>query len=535
MPLFQQSFPILDNPISDYITAGQGMQQMASNNIANNVAAQQSNYVGPQLQQQLLASQLANKQLMATLPAAGPKAWADVALAQGQASEAGQRGSLFGAQANLIAGQTPAQIQQAYNDMYSDPSIRRAIQLRNSAGIPLSSSLSGYANGAPIQDNSGAAPANPQSLASLGFGNVAPSQLPAVAQDIQSAVNRPMLPGGINPAQQPQIQQGVGTGPSMGQQPISQSGVTNAPLTVTPTTAPKLFSGTPAQNFVMFGSPYNPIQLAQLQAQAKATGETGVNTWNATLKDAASASDAATLAKNYVNQFSDAYNKSTYTGPVMGMVPTKGYGASIPAAFGHDFTPEQLADNAANNIKTALAPALFKGHVTNMDFGMLDSLKLNRTMTPQAKTDVTNYMEAQENRTNEMQQMLETAKQQGLDPQTAQTLVSLYNQQRPVYDWTEHQPNDNFAGSWPDYLKPDVISAVQSGQRPIVAPAGFRDKQQQADWNTAVSLNSAPSNQQAPAQGAGQPQGNVANTQFQATKNLNGNTYHKINGQWYQA
>jgi len=178
------------------------LQQQQANEIAQQAqqAAIQNQYLGPQLQQKLMESQLANQKLLATLPAAAPQAWAQVGLTQGEASEAAQRGNLFGSQANLISGQSPALIQQSYADMYSDPAVRRAMQISMSTGMPVAQLLSGFTGGAP------SVPSSTTSQNVLGQSPNTITNLP-VQQQLQNAVNKPILPGGISSAQQPQIQQ----------------------------------------------------------------------------------------------------------------------------------------------------------------------------------------------------------------------------------------------------------------------------------------------------------------------------------------
>lgn len=428
-------FPILSpdqaSPFLRGAQIGQGMvgkgllQQYQQ--LMNSAQAMRNQTLPQTLQEQLLGLQLGNQKSQAELPYAGPQAAANVNLAGGQAAQAYGNAGLTNAQASLLRQNTPNLVKKGESDLYSDPILNRLWQANQA-------------------QQSGAIPGGMLSQLGLGGDQGGAQQQPGMQQPGQGQMQGPMgsaLPG-------------------LGGAPIGGN---------IPGMAPKMFSGDTAQNWAMFGSPYNPIEMKALESAATAQGSSSVSTYNDALKSAGDTAQDASDMTNYLNQFNQAYKKSSYTGPLAGSAPSSGL-TSLPFAIGQDLTPEQTADSAAQNMQALVLKLMHTNKLTNYELQFARNLKLNRNMTPGTVDQVGDFLGAKTTRLKEQQNFLNASRAQGIDAQTAQDLWQRYNNDRPVYDFASNKVNSQYKGSWSDYLKPNMIAAVKQGMPSSVAPGG---------------------------------------------------------------
>lgn len=476
MPLAPDNFQILSpeqaNPY------GFGLQQGA--NTANTMAQTQNTniqnqFLGQQLRQNILATQLQNEANQAKLPYAGPQAAATLAVTQAQpnlisaqANQANALAKMYPAQAamdyahagfmntqnNLLQQQTPGMVAHTNATVYTDPMAARAHQLAQQLGVP-DQTLLGYGSSPTI------IPPNQNNIAtpSVPYGNK--------SQQLSGVIGQ--LP--MTPQQTSTLQNTFGQTPQQAD-----------PNQVQATAA--------LQNYIKYGSPLAPWVMEQLKHQYGTQGSTDVQNWNSTLKEADQKSQNANQLRDTVNQFSTNYDKSTYKGPFAGSFDSSGKSLLplVGQATGQDLSPEQETDRAAKQMQTLLGNDIFRKGMTDKDLSFMSTYKLDRTMEPQAKQTLSDYFQTHAQRENEYQPMMLQARQAGLDPQTSQTLFNLYNNQRPAFDWYSGKPNQNFIGGWKDYLAPDVVNAVKNGQTPILPPT-FTSKQQAQDWYKLLPTN----------------------------------------------
>lgn len=252
----------------------------------------------------------------------------------------------------------------------------------------------------------------------------------------------------------------------------------NLPSGANPVNSPKGFGGDTFQNFALFGSPLNPIQMAQMKSGAETAGKTGVTTWNDALNHANSDSDLGNQLEQATNQFKAGYDKATYKGPSLGTLPATGWKTALLPG---NLTPEQDTDNASQNLAALRAKLIAGGRVTNYEFQFVQNLKPNRAMTPQTAQMTSDFLSQRAKQMQEMPKFLEAAQQQGLDVRTAQNLWNMYRQQRPVYNFQTRTPYNQFIGSWRDYLNPDAVQAAQTGQSYLSVP-NFSNKKDLISW-----------------------------------------------------
>lgn len=476
---------------------------------------------GSQVASSLFQNQMKNlqaQQLKQQIPYAGQQAAAQVGLTGAQANEANSLGGLYQANANLTSQLTPYKVQNAQATVYPDPILQRANQIHMITGKPLPQVLSemGLSSGnqqpsqMPAPQQYQQQPTPQQQNPNQQWGGV-----PFLTPDqqrmrmMQQAQSYPVIPGNvpdlrqmqqmpgmqITPQNAPQLfagnqqqpQQPQQQDPQQQQQQLQQQlqqpqqlqpsqGYGNAGQQLTPMSAPKIFNGTPMQNWGLFGTPYNPIDYAQAVEGAKTQGSSGVTLYNDAQKQAASDADDATQMQNYLRDFKENYGKSTYVGPRLGTTPTKGW-LTPPG----DMTPEINAENAANNMQQLVLKLMHTNKMTNYELNFAGNLKLNRAMTPGNIQNIGDFLNAKTQRINEQQAFLNAARNQNVDVQTAQNLWRTYDSQRPVYDFTNHTVNKNYQGTWRDFLKPQAIQAAQTGQ-PYVSVPSFSNKQGFQTW-----------------------------------------------------
>lgn len=446
------------NPVVPGVEAA---QQMYSNAVMNQ-------YAKPMAQQALYKAMMNNQVLNAQAQNAMPQQDAATVIAQNNAQYAplmsqntlansmaqrglqGAQAGYFGANAANVAANTnltnqtmPYKVQQARGSVYTDPVLSRLYQITqaNQTGQIAPSLLRtvGF-GGAQQQTNNNAAMPDLNSTinsASQGNNQVSPNQ---------------MLPPNA-----------YGSQPN----PIS-SAIQNQNMT--PATAPKAFGGDAAQNFAMFGTPYNPIEMKAMQTGAETQAKTNVTQWNDSLNDAQKESNLGYQLSNFANQFQTAYKNSTYKGPVEGKLPSSGYStALIPG----DLTNEQITDNAAQNAASLMAKLVVGGRVTGYEFQYMNTLKPNRAMTPAAAQMTSDFLLQRAKQMQQYPSFLNAAQKQGLDPHTADVIWNMYRNQRPVYNFQTRQPNTQFDGTWNQFLNPQAVQAAQSGQQYTSIPNGY--------------------------------------------------------------
>lgn len=467
---FQQANPFLSG-----MQAGQGlfqgMQDARTRQLQANALQAQLPFVAPEAQQQLQAAKLANALQQNTLNFAPQMSAADLAQKQAQpqltlAQAAAQRAlpGLYGAEgasdyanaaraqveANLRRQQTPFLVQQEQEKLYQDPILSRMYQV-------------GLAN------QTGAIPSSSMNM--LGLGNQSGVQ-PGTQSNYRSL---PTYANGFS---------------------LANPNLPNNALT-----APKTYTGDSAQNYYAFGTPYSPLQMAQLKGQAEETGKTGVTSWNDAQAEAQKDSDIANTTIPLLNQFNDSYKKSTYTGKLAG-VPVTGFASLLSG----NTSNEQAADNASQNIAAAVAKLIAGGRVTNYEMQYINNLKPNRYMSPQTAQMASDFLKSKMQQLGEQQNFLNAARNAGVDVQTAQTLWQNYRNQRNPYDFNNRRVNTNFQGTWKDYLSPQAINAAQTGQNYVPLPKFSSDsklgKSQFQSWYAALT----PANQMQVRQEMGKQQ-----------------------------
>lgn len=249
----------------------------------------------------------------------------------------------------------------------------------------------------------------------------------------------------------------------------SPAPINNALQSVSPASAPNLYNGDPATNFALFGSPYNPIAMKAMETSAT----TGVTQYNDAQAKAADSGDLGNQLANLVNQFQSNYSKTDLTGPFEGRLP------AVTSA-------SQAADNASQNLAATVAKLIAGGRVTNYEMQYINSLKPNRTMTPQTAQMTSDFLKQKSIRMQEQQSFLNSARNQGTDVQTANALWGMYNNQRPVYNFSQNTPNTQFQKTWSDYLTPQAIVAAKTGQNYVPLPS-FPSKQGFQNWYSTLN------------------------------------------------
>lgn len=407
-------------------------------------------YLPQQLQSQILQQQLQNKMLypetqmaqdfanakLQSLQSEAPYKQALVQeIMQGRIPLNQSMAGLYGTEAQTGQALLPYKVQGAQGDLFKDPILQRLFEtgLANRTGQIPSSYL-----------GSVGLPTNGQ------VNNQASEGMPDLGSFIAGGVqNR-----GINP--------------------ISN----NLPSYANTANSPSGFGGNAFQNYALFGSPVNPIIMQQLKSQAETTGKTGVTTWNDALTHANTDSDLGNQLEQATNQFKEGYDRATYKGPTLGVLPTTGWKTALLPG---NLSPEQDTDNASQNLAALRAKLITGGRVTNYEFQFVQNLKPNRAMTPETAQMTSDFLSQRAKQMQELPKFLETAQQAGLDVRTAQNLWNMYRQQRPVYNFQTRTPYTQFTGSWRDYLNPDAVQAAQTGQ-PYLSVPSFNNKKDLLSW-----------------------------------------------------
>lgn len=454
--------------------------------IAGYAAGQQ--LMGTAQQQQY--NQYINQMLAQQVPYAGPQAAAQLAYSRAQTPYLQAQTGSVNANTALTQGITPGVIAQSGGLAFTDPMQQRAYELGLAARNPaMQNALS--AAGINPQAITGQVPQGQQAQQSPQQGDqfTSPS-LSGIPRQATNAVNNGALPSaGIYPpgvAQVPGAQQNaqqgylpvpnVTTGNTGAPSPIMQ----NAPPSQV---APQAYSGTPAQNYALFGTLLNPFQMSAMKAAMEKQAETSVSTYNDLQNEASKEAQNANTLSNVADQFKENYDKSLYKGSTLGNIPVRGKEALLTPG---NLSPEQETDSAATNLGALVAKSYFPGRVTNADMQYVQTMKPGRNMDSGSAQDLVQSIKAISQRVQEYPQFLNAAKQQGVDPQTAQTLWNNYIQQRPVFDYQNHQVRKSFQGSYTDFMNSQAINAAQNGQTYVPKPK-FDSKAQAQSWYAGLT------------------------------------------------
>lgn len=427
---FAQANPFIAGFGAGQDLIGQGLQNQGAQ-YANQIASVNAQYAQPMAQQNLLNSQLNNQILQPQAQYAPQMTLADLALKQEMpkyygalSGEAGSRAAMNFAQTNILKQQTPYLVQKAQADVYSDPMLTRANQM------------------AMAQQAAQSNPNLAQGLGMMGLGNQ----------------------GGFGGQQMPMASPAaMGAGMSTGMmQPRIQPNTMNAP---------RMMSGNPMQNYLMFGSPLSPYMQMQLQAYGKGldTQQTAqANDYSKQLDEASQSAKTSNQISTIVKQFQDGYQNTNLVGAALGHIPA--------------ITNEaQQTDNAARQLQALSAKDLNPAKLTNQELSFAGSLKPSRDMNPGAAKMLSDFWMQKSLRMQEEQQFLNTAKNSGVDVYTANSLWNKYSNQRPYYDFSNKTPNPQYQNTWKDFLTPQAIQAAQMGQ-PYVSAPQFINSTERKNW-----------------------------------------------------
>lgn len=185
--------------------------------------------------------------------------------------------------------------------------------------------------------------------------------------------------------------------------------------------------------------------------------------------DARKSSDAAVDAKSELNKFSRAYDESSFIGPRWGTtIPTSGLGKVI--SLHHNFKNEQDADIASGNMAAVRAKILGSSKLTNQELNFAKTLKPDRSLTPEAKKDQVDFMNAALDRQLEKPEFINSALARGAKRRSAELLWDAYNK---MYGFYKFHGKTGTGGEEVDrsadkerLLSSDIIDALNKGNKP---------------------------------------------------------------------
>lgn len=237
------------------------------------------------------------------------------------------------------------------------------------------------------------------------------------------------------------------------------------------TNIPGAGQGSPMQNYLLYNNPLGPLYQQQIAAYGKGLEAQQTNQakdWSTTLNDAQQQANVASQMTSFLKQFDENYPKTDESGVIAGRLP--------PVS-----TPAQAADNASNNLVAMITKQLNPKQLTNQELRFANTLKPSRQMTPENAKMSSDFWKAKSEQINENQSFLTAAKNQGVDPYTANNLWQNYINQRPAYDFSTNTPNSSYRGTWGDFLTPQAVSAAQSGRQYVPVPQ-FNNEKEAKNW-----------------------------------------------------
>jgi len=444
--------------------------------------AVQTAYTQPLLQQKLQAAQLQNiitgaqagqapaQQLAATqlaqarIPNMAAQTQAQLgaaAASRGAAASSYATAGLTSQQRAVLAGQTPYMINKAKFQQYTDPFLQRNIELQSQLQNPQTRQALIASGIVTPQQAAAYTGTSPQ-------GSINPSNAPMITGTMQGAPNLQPVVGQNTGQIQPALQPTSGVAPGI-------------------TGAPNMYTGNSLQNYMATGNPWGPQAMAQMQATGKATGSTNVSLYNTLQQKASERAIQASQMLNNLNQFSTNYDKSSLTGPIEGNLPASGFGSGISSALkgGSSLTPEQLTDNASKQLAVSVVKGLFP-KATNQELASVTAMKPSRTMAHGAKQVAVGSLNALGQRDQQETQFYAQAKNEGIPPQTAQTLWAKYFSETPWYNYQTNTPTPGTSADWQKYLTPQAVASLGNGQ-PINPASSTAAVQNTDQFNPAQS------------------------------------------------
>lgn len=459
---FAQANPML----TGFLTVAQALPQIQQQQYQNQILAQQAPYAGQLAQAQLATAQqqapYMQAQIQDILQGVIPQQQAQAAyMSQGLTPEAIARAQLTGAQ-----GQMAQQVAGIYQQQ---------------PGFAVPSPIAQY--GAALQWMAQNDPQtfqmmtgqSPQQVfgGAQGQGQPQTGIPPTISRLPPSALSQ--APAMTSPTGQPLPQQPLTITPQQALQQTQAAGIQ--------TSVPGQMGATsPAQ--LMALRAFNPAAYQAYQKGAETTAAQNVLNWNKQIDEANDQTNIANQLENALGQYSTNYDKSTYKGSALGTTKTTGW----KSAFLGDMSPEQQTDAAANTMAFLYGRALVGGRITNYELQNVSSLKPTRTLDSDAEQQSVDFWNAKSQRLREEPTFMLTARNMGLDPQTASTLWQQYNNQRPVYNFHTNEAYNNFQGSWRDYLSPQTIQAAQTGQEYVPMP-NFSSSKDLSTWYATLPQN----------------------------------------------
>lgn len=179
--------------------------------------------------------------------------------------------------------------------------------------------------------------------------------------------------------------------------------------------------------------------------------------------------NSAQKARGAINTFTNAMDtmdkEGGLTGPFWGTSPTSGWRTAFHPF--HDYTQEQIAENAqANIIPGAMAEvkeAMGEGKFSVIDMQAAQKMKFDRTMTKDARKNATEFMNGIFNRMDESTKFYQTLNnpRKGVDKSTADLLWQNYQNNFPLTDEKGNYQGKN-VGNWPLYTTPKAIASVKA-------------------------------------------------------------------------
>jgi len=189
------------------------------------------------------------------------------------------------------------------------------------------------------------------------------------------------------------------------------------------------------------------------QAAASEEAKEGVKIWNEELSDSRKEAKSAKSALDQVTRFSNLYDKLS---PV-----ERGFGLGSVKALSSD---AQLVDNIANNLALDLASERFKQRITNNDLQYSQTLKTNRSLNPNAKKDMVNFLTSANQRVIEQAAFKNAAKNRGLSPSEADLVWQKYIDERPLYNTATGKLQPKNARGWSEFLQPNKVREALNPQ-----------------------------------------------------------------------
>lgn len=245
-----------------------------------------------------------------------------------------------------------------------------------------------------------------------------------------------------------------------------------------------------AKNLALYGKALNPVQEANINAyreQQKKMADYSQKKIESLNKDAQEAQEM----DNILNQMKDSYDSSSYKGyKALPVDPTKSNFAKLLGATtsigGGSLSPEQRTDQLSTQLQNLLATRM--GNVTNGKIAFAGMQKPNRGMAQDAFNDSVNQALARNARTKEELPFYNAAISMGYNPQQADLLFNLYNQENPIADKNGKIIKQNL-GKWQQYINPKALQAAQMG-----VPYSPRSSQQSSKLTANQIANYAKAN-----------------------------------------